>query len=193
MNKRLIGLIVALFLTVMLVAQDLDAFNEERLQINKRGMTVLGSWALVNVVSSPIMASRVTGSTKYFHQMNGYWNSVNLLIAGFGYYSSVKAKSEGLSLSETMKQQQNIEKILLLNTGLDVAYMTAGMFLNERGKNNSSDRLQGFGKSLILQGGFLFVFDLAFYLFHNKHADQLSGIMDKLTITPSGIGIIWKL
>ena len=49
--------------------------------------------------------------------------------------------------------------------GLDVCYMLAGAILKNRAGRMCSDnqaRNIGFGNSLILQGGFLFVFDGVF-------------------------------
>ena len=51
--------------------------------------------------------------------------------------------------------------------GLDVCYMLAGAILKNRaGKMSSENQARniGFGNSLILQGGFLFVFDGVFVL-----------------------------
>ena len=93
--------------------------------------------------------------------MNLAWNSVNLVIAGFGYYNALNAGSD-LTLLETFAEQKGIENILLLNAGLDVGYMLGGLYLLERSKNvgKRQDILKGFGQSIILQGGFLFAFDV---------------------------------
>ena len=51
----------------------------------------------------------------------------------------------------------------LFNAGLDVGYMATGAYLWERGIRKDSRGLKGYGQSLILQGGFLFTFDLIMY------------------------------
>ena len=190
MSKSTIGFLVAFALVYITSAQSLETFNKERLDINKKGMLVLSSWALANLISSPILASRTTGSTRYFHQMNGYWNTVNLAIAGLGYYSAVTGDSSGLSLAESVREQHSIEKILLLNTGLDAAYVTTGLFLRERGMRKESDRLKGFGNSLVLQGGFLFAFDIVLYLVHHQHAEGLYNLLSNVTVTLNGVGMV---
>ncbi|MEM6641362.1 MAG: hypothetical protein AAF616_00170 [Bacteroidota bacterium] len=197
MNKNLGTFLATLLIFSFATAQDFDAseleaFNSERLQINKRGMLVLGGWALANIIASTILASRTSGVNKHFHQMNGYWNSINLIIGGFGYYSAITGGPGSLALSGSLDEQHSIEKILLFNTGLDLAYVTAGLYLNERGMRRTNDRLMGFGRSLMLQGGFLFAFDLTLYLIHSKHGAALSGIVDQLAISENGIGLIWK-
>jgi len=176
-------------------AQNLDGFNNERLNLNKKGMLVLGSWAAANIVLSPILANSSSGSEKYFHQMNGYWNGVNLIIGGLGYYTALKTDPNGLSMSQTLKEQHKLEKTLLFNAGLDLAYIAGGFYLQERAKNtiSNADRLQGFGQSLVLQGGFLFAFDVAFYLVQKNHGAKLFPLVDNLAIHPTGFSIIWKI
>lgn len=49
--------------------------------------------------------------------MNLYWNSVNLIIAGFGYWQATK-ETLGTDFRAMMEAQQSIEKILLFNAGL---------------------------------------------------------------------------
>lgn len=193
MDKRIYLTSVAMLLIFWASAQSLEDFNQERLDMNKKGMLVLGTWAVSNIALSPILASRTTGSSKYFHQMNGYWNGVNLVLAGFGLYNAVNADPASFTLAETIKEQHSIEKILLLNTGLDVGYIAGGLYLRERGSRRGDDRLVGFGKSIMLQGAFLFAFDLTFYLFQAAHGKHLLKFVDKLAIAPGGFSMVWKL
>ena len=179
----------------ILSAQNLDQFNKERVQLNKKGMLVLGSWAVANIALSPILANSTSGSDQYFHQMNGYWNGVNLAIAGLGYYNTIKIDSNDMTMSQIIKAQHKLEKTLVFNAGLDLAYIAAGYYLKERAKNTEGnpDRLQGFGESLVLQGGFLFVFDLGYYLVQKNHGEKLFSLVDNLAIHPSGFRLVWKI
>ena len=74
-------------------------------------MLILGSWAVGNMIWGGIGASQSMGENKAFHQMNLYWNSVNLIIAGLGYWQATK-ESPGTDLWQTMDAQNGIEKIL---------------------------------------------------------------------------------
>ncbi len=112
--------------------------------------------------------------------MNIGWNAVNLGIAAMGYYQAVAAEPDTWSLAESIRRNYNLEKILLLNTGLDLAYMAGGFWMQEKAKNASDhpERLKGFGRSLVLQGAFLLVFDIANFAIHaadNKHFDEILG------------------
>ncbi|MEM9896851.1 MAG: hypothetical protein AAF789_10815 [Bacteroidota bacterium] len=193
MNKQIFLFTCLILLTVLASAQDLETFNTERLSMNKAGMLVLGSWATLNLVSSPILASQATGSRKFFYQMNGYWNTVNFALAAFGYYSATTADPSAFSLSQSIAEQQSLEKILLFNAGLDIGYVATGFYLMERSSRNDSDRLKGFGQSLILQGSFLFAFDLGFYLVQQANCDQLLKFVDRLALSPTGFSMIWKI
>ena len=175
--KSLLPILLLLILSDLLTAQfSLEQFNEERLDHAKKGMIVLGSWAIGNITWGLIAQSNSAGIEKGFHQMNAGWNVVNLGIAGLGFLSARKANAANFTAAESLKEQHKIEKLLLLNSGLDVGYMMAGLYLNERGKNRTREKglqQQGFGRSLLLQGGFLFAFDLISFFVHHKHGKTL--------------------
>lgn len=184
------ALILLFFLvSIPLMAQEIPAlqdFNQTQLDYNRNGMLILGSWAIGNMVWGGIGASQSSGEIKAFHQMNVYWNAVNLTIAGFGYYQATK-ELPGTDFWATMEAQQSIEKILLVNAALDVAYMAGGLYLKERGLRTDNSKLVGFGKSVILQGAFLMAFDAVMYGFHNVHAGELPAIVQNISLGPTGV------
>ena len=177
-------------------AQSFEQFNIERNQTDKRLMIGLGTWATTNFIASGIgWATVPTGEAHYFHQMNVLWNTVNIGLAIPGYLKARKANSS-LSFSETIRMQHQTEKIFLINSGLDIAYMAGGLLLRSSAKTNSSKQHQfnGYGNSLLLQGGFLFLFDLTAYIIHNNHSKKsLDKLMNSVQISTSGIGIQWNL
>jgi hypothetical protein len=118
--------------------------------------------------------------------MNAAWNLVNLTIAGFGYFNSMEPAIES-TFTELLSEQNKLDKILLFNAGLDLAYLGTGLYLNERGINRNSERLKGYGKSLILQGLFLFAFDLGFYYFNNNLTGDMMQYLESVEI---GLGRI---
>lgn len=189
--KLALGFLTLLGSTFPILSQgqtsSLEAYNQKRIQYNKDGMKILGGWALGNMALGAIQSGRTTGETKAFHQMNIYWNGVNLLIAGFGYYSAMK-ETPSSDAWKTIKSQNSIEKILLFNAGLDIAYMVGGVWLNERGNRLSDAQLKGFGKSVVLQGAFLMSFDLIKYFMHRSHAKELPQLIQHLGISENGFG-----
>ena len=178
-------------------AQPLKQFNEEKSRIDERLMIGLGSWATANFIVSGIGWATTTtkGEAQYFHQMNVMWNVVNLGLAIPGY---IKAKNETppQNLTETMRSQRKTENIFLINTGLDVVYMGSGLLLRNMAENNVDKQTQfnGYGNSLLMQGGFLFLFDLTAYSIHKYHAKhRMPSASMSIRMSSYGLGIQWNV
>ena len=152
-------------------------------------MIFLGSWAVLNILSGSAGYLLSENDTKYFHQMNAGWNLVNLGIAGIALHGISQMDVSSLSYSESLTELQNLDKILLFNAGLDVGYMATGAWLWERGLRKNSQRLEGYGKSLVLQGGFLFAFDLVLYLIHSPLTNDLIQLSDQFELTATGFRV----
>ena len=196
-SQKWFVLIISLALSSIALSQDgsfLENYNQERLSINRTGMTVLGSWAVLNITSGLAGYGLSSGSTRYFYQFNAMWNTVNLGLAGLGYYQTTLKSELVLSLSETLKAQNQTENIFLLNSGLDIGYIAIGAFLYERSKHVSknSNLLKGYGQSLWLQGGFLLVFDAIMYWKHQVHSKVLYEVLDNISLSEQGLGLVLK-
>lgn len=202
MNKQT-KILLLFFLIVPLVqlaAQDifsdsLTSFHQSRMKINESAMLVLGGWAVGNILVGTYGNFKASGEAKYFHQFNAMWNVVNLGIAAFGYLNAVNSDPSAMTNVEIIKDFNSLQNLLLLNAGLDVAYIATGFYLKERSKNSSSSvRLRGYGNSLILQGGFLLLFDVTLYFIHQSNANiNLYPHLESLLTGGVGIGINWKL
>jgi hypothetical protein len=151
--------------------EPVHSFYRQSLNINNTGMMVLGSWALANITIGAYGWSRYNGSQQYFHQMNLFWNTVNLAIAGFALYGNLTADYAGWGAEEVLEKQWKTQRLFLINAGLDVAYMGTGIGLKRiAGKYPKNEsRLTGYGNSVLLQGAFLFVFDLVMYAVQRSH------------------------
>ena len=145
---------------------DLEEINQTRLVYNQQGMLILGTWAVVNLILGAVGSFRTRGQSQAFHQMNGYWNVVNLGIAGYGFWQASQVAV--LNFWEVLVAQQQIEKILLANSALDFGYIALGLYLIERGRRTEKDKWLGFGKSIVLQGAFLLLFDVILYGFQQQ-------------------------
>nr|WP_294996781.1 hypothetical protein [uncultured Sediminibacterium sp.] len=168
-------LIMAIFCAFMAQAQvnQPDSIARERIKLVQNNMYVLGAWAGANIIQGTISASNTHGSEHFLHQMNAYWNTVNLAIAGVGLLGIRKQLKQQYNRESNLKAQYRLEKILLLNAGLDLAYISTGLYLKERGTRLNNDRNVGYGNSLLLQGGFLLIFDLIQYGQHHKNTKWL--------------------
>lgn len=181
-------------------AQQRDSIQLKRNQIIRSSMLGLGAWAVANIGYSAAAAPNNEGTAKYFHRMNGYWNTINLGIATLAYINSQKQLHypSNISAEKNDHQQKQLEKVLLINTGLDVGYMAAGLYLQNRSKQQqlpvNQQQMKGYGESLLLQGGFLLAFDVLQYCLHvnNKHNSQKKGTKVSLGASPQSLAICYQ-
>ena len=177
--------IMIIFMHQIALAQEgKQVILDDHLSSMRTGMSVLGAWSVSNLIIGGVMRQRTESVRHYFHEMNAAWNLVNLGIASFGYLNLPNI--EAWSALEGLRELEGIDRILIFNAGLDLAYMAFGYALIERGQRLNSDRSLGYGRSLILQGAFLFLFDSAFAYLHSGLTDQLRV---SLLPTESGLSI----
>lgn len=85
-----------------------------------------------------------------------------------------------------LKHQSRTEKTYLINTGLDVLYVGAGLWMNKSSDNQKNpDKFKGYGNSIMLQGGFLLLYDAINYAIHRKHGK----LLDKMELN-GGMGSV---
>ena len=168
---------------------ELRVFTEQRIRHQKTLGLTLGGYALANIAIGAIAAGQTSGETKEFHKMNVYWNLFNLGIAGAGLLGSRKRSAESETLADAVRQHENMKQILLINAGLDVAYIVGGGYLRERADSHPDnvDQLRGYGKSIMVQGGFLLAFDLVNYFIFKNRGDKQERLL--LSAGPTGVGV----
>jgi hypothetical protein len=164
-------MLIMIFLPSMAQDREHTEFYRQSMHTNNKGMYVLGSWAVANLLIGGIGWQQNTGDTKYFHQMNFFWNTVNLSIAGFALYNNLSGGIEDLTNEMMVKNHYKIEKLYLINGGLDLVYIGTGFMLKNLSpkKEKNKDILKGYGNSLILQGSFLLVFDAVMWVIQRNH------------------------
>ena len=186
-----------LLLTFAIYAQSdsIKSFGLSNRAINENAMLILGGWAAGNILAGTYGNFKASGEAKYFHQFNAMWNVVNLGIAAFGYFNAVNSDPSSMTNLEIIKDFNSMQNFLLLNAGLDAAYIMTGFYLKERSKNSSSaERLRGYGNSLLLQGEFLLVFDVALFFIHQNNANiNLYPHLESMLAGGIGVGINLKL
>jgi hypothetical protein len=174
----------------------LDSLYTTRLAINKTAMLTLGAWAVGNIAlngSLMLGSSRQTDQTPfYFQQMNVFWNVVNVGLAASGYFGALSEPASAISLANALEQQASIERILLFNAGLDVAYIAAGAWMLERSKTDTERTAlwQGYGQSLFVQGGFLLLFDVSVFAIHHLTTEpMIRNVLQSVRLTSNGAGL----
>lgn len=202
MNKHLICLLVLFIIHLVFPARsytqsaiDTSIFvsiNKERINSHKQAMYVLGGWSVANIAWGAYgMSTSTQELNRSFHEMNLMWNSINISIATFGLISAKKERPSGNSLS-TIRSFHQAEQAFLFNTGLDLAYVMSGLYLTELGRTRNADRLIGMGQSIMLQGGFLFIFDLVKYIQTRNKTKGLFKILENSSFYGNGFSHTFK-
>ncbi|TCO08379.1 DUF6992 family protein [Natronoflexus pectinivorans] len=181
-------------LMLSVISLTLDAQNpyydffEESQNITNKGMYVLGTWAVANIALGVNGWIQSSGEQKYFHQMNTLWNGVNLTIATWSLASNYGRDIAGMDAQEMISHVTGLENLLLINAGLDLLYIAGGFVMRHQSRNSEkrADLLKGYGNSVILQGGFLLVFDLILYGVINSHKSNFLNDIE-LSMSP-GMG-----
>ncbi|NOK34947.1 hypothetical protein HMI49_17240 [Corallococcus exercitus] len=188
--------LVLLFFAMPGVAQEAPApdakawlaeHNAEAVRVNQTAMGILFGWAVLNIGTGVAGHFASEGETRAFFQANAAWNVVNLVIAGLGYHGQATSDPASWDLARSLAEGQRMEKVLLLNAGLDVGYIAFGGLLWERGLRKDSERLRGWGKSVLVQGAFLLVFDGVLTFLNAKLNGELTA---RLVPAPDGVGLM---
>jgi hypothetical protein len=85
------------------------------------------------------------------------WGVVNAMIAVIGRRGAMRQQSA--APDDLAARKRTLSRLLWLNTGLDVLYVLGGRRLM-RGRGATDTLWRGRGLGIVLQGGFLFFFDL---------------------------------
>ena len=170
---------------------DLLDIQERHSNISKTSMISLNTWAVGNITYGTIANFNSSGEAKYFHQMNAIWNVVNLGIGIPGIIGAYKKESPK-TLKEIYDYQNKLEKVYLINAGLDVAYIASGLALRNFGENKTGEtrlRLKGYGNALMMQGAYLLLHDIAAILMYNSNVKLLDKKWKDVKITSYGLNL----
>lgn len=172
MKKIKILILVALISTLIqkIKSQDSLSFHKEFYKTQQNSLLLLSSWSVGNLALSPFLGTNFkvfrnnfvgdVSSKDYFHQMNFNWNLLNAGIVGMSHFLVYKDQRKPWNIQELSLKKKKAEKSIIINMGLDVAYMIFGLLIKHSDKNLPVN--QGYGNSLILQGGYLLLYDAIF-------------------------------
>lgn len=199
--KNLFLIIAIVSASISVQAQDMEVFHQYNRELNthsRNGMIALGSWGAGNIIAGTAgMLTTERGSMMFnFHLMNTAWNAVNIGIAIPGYLGARKRLKKEYDIPGSYKLQRQQETVYLLNAGLDVLYIGSGVFMQEFANRFDNDRVrnsfQGMGYSLIMQGGFLLIFDAVMFGVHKSHWNKnRAKIWEQLEF--NGTSIKWNI
>ena len=140
-------------------------FETTRLKRERQALKWLFGWGSANVVASTIAYGRSDDpKQRHFHGMNTGWGLANLINAA-GKFSQLHHPGEDedyptkAESSRVLSEAREVERRLRLDCGLDAAILATGAYLWDQGRRRGSERLSGYGPSLVAQGAFLLCFD----------------------------------
>jgi hypothetical protein len=158
-----------MFILNSIIAQDIIDINKDRQKLSSEGMTFLTSWAALNIAGGTTAYYLAKDRAwKYFHEMNVFWNTVNLGLGISGLLMERKSKID-LNMDQSLKAQKRVERIFLFNSGLDLLYIGGGFAMLQMQNAKNPERMRGYGNALILQGSFLLLFDGVEYFLHRSN------------------------
>jgi len=118
-------------------------------------------WSALSVIAGALLvAFDASAWWRGFGVQALAWGAIDGAIALFGQLTARKRRAASAGGAERLEREaRNLRRILWINTGLDVLYVAGGLILaSTRGVENPF--LAGTGWGVIVQGGFLFIFDL---------------------------------
>jgi esterase/lipase len=131
-------------------------------------------WSALSIAAGALMT--VFGQSAWlrgFGVQMLVWGGIDAAIALFGRRSSRKRRDEGSQSPEAIEREaRKLRRLLWINAGLDVLYMTGGfVLLVTAGARDPF--MAGTGWGIVVQGGFLFFFDLLHALTMPKEGPAL--------------------
>ena len=150
---------------------DLDDYDARLRLIMRRHLGALGSWSLLNLLAGVAGMLWLDGFWYYFVMMGFVWGLINFAIALLLFKFHFLNKFRGGDVLQRIEAQHHVEKMLLLNLGLDLCYTFIGCWIREHGLHLTQDAelWLGFGAAVIVQGVYLFVHDLSFFRLHRRN------------------------
>jgi hypothetical protein len=146
-----------------------EAFVQTQGRLNKDGAIALSFWAIGNITYSGIQYGKTSGETQRFHQMGIFWNSANLALAIPKFIRGYKIYKGKVDLKLDLYNPRKYMKQYLFSSCIDLLYIGTGALINGRSSHaRDPERAAGFGKSIMVQGGFLLSFDAVMFLLQRK-------------------------
>jgi hypothetical protein len=194
--KKVLTIIFILICSHVFAQDSLKIYNQSRIRITSSGMEVLGGWGILNLGTGALgWSNSKTPETRYFFEMNTIWGAADFGAALIGYGGLQKQRKKNPTAAEALEEQKKIEKIFFINGVLDVAYIGTGLYLKLAGDSRNSAIMKGYGESVLMQGGFLLIFDGIMYHAEKTNGGKLRNFLEKHPVTFDGkrVGMIFNM
>ncbi len=166
--RIILFLIISLLLSEESFSQDnyWDLYEQRVIQ-NDRNKNILLGWGAANVVSGIALYN---SDYRDFGLMNASWGAINMGIAIMAKRNAQRFNPDTHSISDIISEELRFNRIVALNTGLDVGYMGAGWAMMHFGEDSITRQ---FGTSVLIQGAFLFAYDLFLLIESSRYLNEL--------------------
>lgn len=120
-------------------------------------MVALSAWSAGSIALGGVTALREPDPFPRFAALQFVaWGLINGAIAGTSFYSASRAEQLERSEAYWRDERTNLSRVFFINAALDVAYVAVGSAIWAAGKTPA---VRGTGAGIVVQGGFLLVFD----------------------------------
>ena len=123
-------------------------------------------WSMISIFGGLILQIPRSRFTSGMGIQFSAWGMIDAIIAVIGERTAKKRVAslpDPLAKDIVDRESHKLYKILLVNTGLDIGYMLGGSAISLT-KGKSDPGWRGHGIGIIIQGAFLFFFDLVHML-----------------------------
>ncbi len=130
-------------------------------KFQRRLTAMLLGWAVASILSGLSLANNRDPLRKGVGEQFAGWGLVNAVIALVGWNSVTRrqAMPDATTAAAQTAERRKIVRLLYVNTGLDVFYVLGGA-MTARTRGATDERWRGRGLGIMVQGSFLFFFDL---------------------------------
>jgi hypothetical protein len=114
------------------------------------------AWSILSMVGGALLQLARAPFWRAFGQQAIGWGAIDAALAIFGRRGLEQKVQRGYLPAEAANDLHNLRRLLWFNAGLDVLYMLGGLALLRR----EDETPRGHGAGILVQGIFLFKFDL---------------------------------
>lgn len=164
------------------IVDELRDFDERFVAILQKHLAVLGWWCALHLLAAVPGLFLLKGMWWYFLLMNLSWAVINFTVVLWIFDHVFYRRFARGNTFDRFEVHWHVERMLLLNIGLDTAYVFAGLYLHTLGQVPGAaypELWTGFGWAVILQGVFLFGLDNFFRRLHLRNFYQARQFLEE--------------
>lgn len=165
------------------IVDEIRDFDERFGLILNKHLAVLAWWCFLHLLVGVPMLLWSKGCWWFFATMNISWAVINLLIVLKLYDHIYHKRFRKGNIYQRFQIQQHVEKMLALNLGLDVSYCFVGLYLLGWEGVGPEGMWLGFGYAVLIQGIYLLIHDLSFFLLHHQNYKQCKPFLEDVIET----------